>query len=96
MAVAPFLVSVQIEALLILNYETYTPQRWQVTLKMWAILFIFTATSIFARKVLAPLELLAKARSSKFFGTLLSFSHSVHATGRRRFQGLSIKRRMEQ
>ncbi|KAF2867084.1 amino acid/polyamine transporter I [Massariosphaeria phaeospora] len=52
----PALVSNVISGLVIFNYPDYVPQRWHITLIMWAItLFPFFANFWF-RKVLNPLE----------------------------------------
>lgn len=47
-----------IQVLILLNNETYIPEGWHGTLLAWAVLAIPLLCNIFARRVLAPLEIL--------------------------------------
>jgi choline transport protein len=53
-----FLLGTTIQGLIIFNDETYIPKRWHGTLLTWAVLAIPVACNIFARRALAPLELI--------------------------------------
>ncbi|KIW99848.1 uncharacterized protein Z518_10776 [Rhinocladiella mackenziei CBS 650.93] len=53
-----FLEGTIIQGLVVLNDETYIPERWHGTMFSWAILAIPLLCNIFARRVLAPLEVL--------------------------------------
>lgn len=57
-AIAPFLVATQIQGLLILNDDEYVPERWHLTLLMFAIMLVPLVVNIFARRLLAPVEIL--------------------------------------
>jgi choline transport protein len=67
-----------------MNHETYVPERWHVTLMMWAIFIMFTVTNIFARKILAPLEVLGGTFHivlyPAFIGVLAYFGNHNSAT----------------
>ena len=56
-----FLEGTIIQGLIILNNDTYIPQRWHGTLFSYAILPIPLFCNIFARRVLQPLELVGGA-----------------------------------
>ena len=47
-----------IQGLIILNKDNYIPQKYQGTLLAWAILALPLFCNIFARKILAPLEVM--------------------------------------
>jgi choline transport protein len=47
-----------IQGLIILNKESYIPQKYHGTLLAWAILALPLFCNIFARRVLAPLEVM--------------------------------------
>jgi choline transport protein len=47
-----------IQGLIILNKEDYVPQKYQGTLLAWAILAVPLFCNVFARKILAPLEVM--------------------------------------
>ncbi|KAJ9613138.1 hypothetical protein H2200_003079 [Cladophialophora chaetospira] len=53
-----FLEGTVLQGLIILNDDTYVPKQWHGTLLAWAILVLPLLCNIFARKVLAPLEIL--------------------------------------
>lgn len=57
-AIAPFLVATQIQGLLILNDPAYAPERWHLTLLMFAVMLVPLVVNVFARKLLAPVEVL--------------------------------------
>jgi len=57
-ATPAFLIGTQIEGLLILNDSTYIPKNWHGTLFAWAILSLPVLCNIFARKALAPIEII--------------------------------------
>jgi hypothetical protein len=47
-----------IQGLIIFNDETYVPERWQGTLLTWAVLAIPVVCNVFARRALAPVEII--------------------------------------
>lgn len=53
-----YLTATQIQGLIILNYDTYEPQRWHGTLLMWAVLAIFIVTNIWGIRLLPSIELM--------------------------------------
>jgi choline transport protein len=53
-----FLLGTTIQGLIILNDDTYVPQRWHGTLLAWSVLAIPVTCNIFARRALAPLEII--------------------------------------
>lgn len=53
-----FLMGTTIQGLIILNHDDYVPQRWHGTLLTWACLAIPLLCNIFARRALAPLEII--------------------------------------
>ena len=53
-----FLMGTVIQGLLTLNSDDYVPQRWHGTLLVWACLAIPLLCNMYARKVLAPLEII--------------------------------------
>ena len=57
-ATPAFLIGTQIEGLLILNDDSYVPKGWHGTLLAWAVLSLPVLCNIFARKALAPIEIL--------------------------------------
>ncbi|KAF2457056.1 putative amino acid permease [Lineolata rhizophorae] len=66
-AAASFLIAGLIMALIILNNLTYVPERWHATLLTWAVLLIPFAFNIFARKLLAPIEIVGGVMHIIFF-----------------------------
>ncbi|PYI06035.1 amino acid permease [Aspergillus sclerotiicarbonarius CBS 121057] len=58
-AVGPYLVGTEIQGLLVQNYPSYVPQGWHGTLLVIAVLFIPLLVNIFARRLLAPVEVLS-------------------------------------
>jgi hypothetical protein len=52
-----FLLGTIIQGLIIFNDETYVPERWHGTLLTWAVLAVPVVCNIFARRALAPLEI---------------------------------------
>ncbi|KAL3472858.1 putative GABA permease [Aspergillus californicus] len=55
-ASAPFLAATMIQGLVVLNHETYVPERWQGTLIYWALVFIATALNIWGTRLLSLVE----------------------------------------
>ncbi|KAI9661717.1 MAG: hypothetical protein M1821_008955 [Bathelium mastoideum] len=53
-----YLTASQIEGLAILNYESYTPERWHGTLIFWAVVVVSMFVNIFGIKILPQLETL--------------------------------------
>lgn len=53
-----FLEGTIVQGLIILNKEDYIPERWHGMMLSWAILAIPLLCNIFARRVLAPLEVI--------------------------------------
>ncbi|OJJ42382.1 hypothetical protein ASPZODRAFT_76917 [Penicilliopsis zonata CBS 506.65] len=58
-AVGPYLVGTQIQGLLVQNYPDYVAKNYQGTLLIFAILFIPMLINIFARQLLAPVEVIS-------------------------------------
>lgn len=56
-AQAAFLLGTSVQGLLILNDDTYIPQRWQGVLLVWAILTVPLFVNVFARKLLPTIEM---------------------------------------
>ncbi|KAL9120953.1 MAG: hypothetical protein Q9187_002494 [Circinaria calcarea] len=57
-ATAPYIVATEIQGVVILNYPTYTPQGWHSALMMWAVLAVPVIINIYARRLLAPVEIM--------------------------------------
>ena len=55
-ATSPFIVATQLQGIVILNYPTYVAERWHSTLIMWAVLAVPVIINIYARRLLAPVE----------------------------------------
>jgi choline transport protein len=53
-----FLLGTTIQGLIILNSDTYVPERWHGTLLAWSTLAIPVICNIFTRRVLAPVEII--------------------------------------
>ncbi|RDH33974.1 amino acid permease-domain-containing protein [Aspergillus welwitschiae] len=58
-AVGPYLVGTEIQGLLVQNYPSYNPEGWHGTLLVFAVLFLPLLVNIFARRLLAPVEVLS-------------------------------------
>ncbi|PWY80395.1 amino acid permease [Aspergillus sclerotioniger CBS 115572] len=58
-AVGPYLVGTEIQGLLVQNYPSYVPQGWHGTLLVFAVLALPLLVNIFARRLLAPVEVLS-------------------------------------
>lgn len=54
----PYFNATQIEGLVILNYPDYEPKRFHGTLLMWATMCIPLFLNIYARRMLAPFEII--------------------------------------
>ena len=54
-----YLAATQIQALLILNYESYVYERWHVSMLFWAVVIVSICVNVFAIKVLPHLETIA-------------------------------------
>ncbi|KAI9712157.1 MAG: hypothetical protein M1812_006995 [Candelaria pacifica] len=66
-----FLVSTQVQGLVILNYDSYVPQRWHGTMLMWALMALAFAVNTIGIKILPHLESLAGVCHVLFFFALL-------------------------
>ena len=55
------------QGLIGLNNPTYIPERWQITLIMWAFLTLIIVLNIYARKVLVGIELIGGVLHIVFF-----------------------------
>ena len=54
-----YLTATQIQALVMLNYESYVYERWHGSMLFWAVLIISTCINVFGIKILPHLETLA-------------------------------------
>ena len=54
-----YLVAMQIQALIMLNYESYVYERWHGSMLFWAVLIISTCVNVFGIKILPHLETIA-------------------------------------
>ncbi|RLL97436.1 hypothetical protein CFD26_106440 [Aspergillus turcosus] len=66
-----FLVATQIQGLIILNHPEYTPQRWQGTLIMWAVMLFSFTINVFAVRILPFLQVLGGLMHVVFFIVLV-------------------------
>lgn len=66
-----YLMTAQIQGLLVLNYPDYTPQRWQGTLMMWAVMLICFAINVYAINILPVIQLFGGIMHVAFFITLI-------------------------
>jgi choline transport protein len=62
-----FLVGTSIQGLIILNNDSYIPERWHGTLLTWACIAIPLMFNIFARRALPPLEIIGGIAHLVFF-----------------------------
>ena len=53
-----YLIASQIQGLAILNYESYSPERWHGTMIFWAVVVVSTCVNVFGTKILPALETL--------------------------------------
>lgn len=53
----PFVSAQAVQGLIILNSETYVPERWHATLLMWAFLATPVLCNVFGRKLLKAVEI---------------------------------------
>lgn len=58
-ALTPFLMGSLMQGLIIFNNENYTPKGWHTTLLSWASCLLPIVCNIYARRILAPLEIAA-------------------------------------
>ncbi|KAI1359948.1 amino acid/polyamine transporter I [Xylaria arbuscula] len=70
-ASAPFLAGTMIQGQVVLNYESYEPQRWQGTLIYWAVLLIALPINIFGQRILPWIETLSMILHVGLFFVLL-------------------------
>ncbi|KAI9698588.1 MAG: hypothetical protein M1820_007387 [Bogoriella megaspora] len=54
-----YLIARQIQGIVVLNHESYTPERWHGTLIFWAVVVVSTCVNVFGIKILPQLEILA-------------------------------------
>ncbi|KAI9774493.1 MAG: hypothetical protein M1835_006012 [Candelina submexicana] len=66
-----FLVATQVQGLVILNYDSYTPERWHGTMLMWALMALAFLVNTIGIKLLPHLESLAGVCHVLFFFALL-------------------------
>ncbi|KAL4867049.1 hypothetical protein BDV12DRAFT_198531 [Aspergillus spectabilis] len=59
--IAPFFIGTQIEGMIVLAHPDYEVHGWRSTLLMWAVAIIPIIVNIFARRVLATIEIVAGA-----------------------------------
>ncbi|PWY86752.1 amino acid transporter [Aspergillus heteromorphus CBS 117.55] len=57
--IAPYFIGTEIEGMAVLSHPEYEAKRWQGTLLMWAVLILPIIINIFARRVLAVIEVAA-------------------------------------
>ncbi len=57
--IAPYFIGTEIEGMIVLADIGYEPKRWHGTLLMWAVAVIPIIINIFARRVLAGIEVAA-------------------------------------
>ncbi|KAK5710287.1 hypothetical protein LTR17_018993 [Elasticomyces elasticus] len=66
-AAVPFISALCLQGLIILNDETYVPQRWQATLLMWAFLALPVLGNVYGRKLLKAVEIMGGVLHIVFF-----------------------------
>lgn len=66
-AAVPFISAQAVQGLIILNSETYVPERWHSTLLMWAFLTIPVLCNVFGRKLLKAVEITGGVLHVVFF-----------------------------
>jgi hypothetical protein len=66
-AAVPFISALCVQGLIILNSETYVPERWHSTLLMWAFLTIPVLCNVFGRKLLKAVEIMGGILHVIFF-----------------------------
>ena len=54
-----YLATVQIQALVTLNYESYVYERWHGSMLFWAVVIVSTCVNVFGNKILPHLEIIA-------------------------------------
>lgn len=63
----PFVSAQALQGLIILNSDTYVPERWHSTLLMWAFLTIPVLCNVFGRKLLKAVEIVGGVLHVIFF-----------------------------
>ena len=63
----PFVSALCLQGLIILNDETYVPQRWQATLLMWAFLALPVLGNVYGRRLLKAVEIVGGVLHIVFF-----------------------------
>ena len=58
-AAVGYLVATQIQALVMLNYESYVYERWHGSMLFWAVVIVSTCVNVFGIKFLPHLETIA-------------------------------------
>ncbi|KAK4546356.1 hypothetical protein LTR36_002033 [Oleoguttula mirabilis] len=66
-----YLTAIQIQGLMILNYDFYVPERWHGTLLMWAVISIMFAFNVWGIRILPMIELLGGVCHIVFFIMIL-------------------------
>ena len=62
-----FLIGTLLQGLIVLNDETYVYERWHGTFLAWAVFSIPVCVNIFARRLLAPIEVVGGFTHIVFF-----------------------------
>lgn len=107
-ASAAFAAGLQLQALIILNDESYVPQRWQGLLFYWLILFYAAAINIWGSKMLPTANLLSGKQpvASTTYSTLTRnrcpshhrlprYSHHTRCYGAQELSFLRLHRSIE-
>ena len=54
-----YLAALQIQALVLLNYDSYVYERWHGSMLFWAVVVVSTCVNVFGNKILPHLETIA-------------------------------------
>jgi len=66
-ASSPYLLGLFVHGLIIFNYPSYVPERWQATLLMWVFIVIIVVCNVYGRKLPVALELIGGICHILFF-----------------------------
>lgn len=70
--ISPYFIGTEIEGMAILAYPDYDAKRWQGTLLMWAVVLIPIVINIFARRLLAIIEVAAGVMHVVFLPVMIA------------------------
>ncbi|GLA43952.1 hypothetical protein AnigIFM63309_002049 [Aspergillus niger] len=70
--ISPYFIGTEIEGMAILAYPDYDAKRWQGTLLMWAVVLIPIIINIFARRLLAIIEVAAGVMHVVFLPVMIA------------------------